>query len=112
MYFTIFTCVLTQRLFTHVDNLLQLETAVPAVAEVLAEVFAAGAMDAYASQQTLYQQLEKVHMQVREDQIEKIFELIAENEEGRPKLLYALQYIAKVTIKTRTSNWMNKFTVM
>ncbi len=66
------------------------------MAEVLAEIFAVGVLEADTPQEALYKELEEIHMQVRDDQIERIFELIAAHKLQRPQLLYALQYIAKV----------------
>jgi len=65
------------------DDLLDVDLEVPYIADVLTEVFTGGP---------------ELCMKVREEQVEKLFQMVAsvEEEEGRAELIMTLQAIAKV----------------
>jgi len=71
------------RLYDRMDDLLDVDLAVPYIADVLTEVFTGGP---------------ELCMKVREEQVEKLFQMVAsvEEEEGRAELIMTLQAIAKV----------------
>ena len=71
------------RLYNCMDDLLEINLAVPYIAEVLTEVFTGGP---------------ELCMKVREEQVEKLFQMVvcAREEEERVKLIMTLQAIAKV----------------
>lgn len=70
------------RLYDRMSDLLEIDLAVPFMAEVLMEVFSGGP---------------EICLHVREDQVERIFQLVASGEEaGQAELLMTLQAIAKV----------------
>ena len=60
-----------------------LQVAVPYVAMVLTEVFTGGP---------------EISLRVKEEQIERIFHLIADGREGSPDLLHTLQSMVKVSV--------------
>lgn len=65
------------------NDLLEIEVAVPYMAEVLTEVFTGGP---------------EINLKVREDQVERLFQLIATgSEDGRAELIITLQAMAKVS---------------
>ena len=63
------------------NDLLEIEVAVPYMAEVLTEVFTGGP---------------QINLKVREDQVERLFHLVAGGEEGQAELIITLQAMAKV----------------
>ena len=64
------------------NDLLEIDVAVPYMAEVLTEVFTGGP---------------EISLKVREDQVERLFHLVATGgEEGRAELIITLQAMAKV----------------
>ena len=79
------------RLYDRMDDLLEINLAVPYIAEVLTEVFTGGP---------------ELCLKVREEQVEKLFQMVASvgEEEGRAELIMTLQAIAKVRGKGDTVN--------
>ena len=73
------------------DDLLDVDLAVPYIADVLTEVFTGGP---------------ELCLKVREEQVEKLFQMVASvgEEEGRAELIMTLQAIAKVRDKGDTVN--------
>ena len=65
------------------EDLLEVDIGVAAMAEVIAEIFTGG---------------HELCLKVREDQVARVFSLIAQGElpEGKPELLHALQAMTKV----------------
>ena len=66
-------------------DLLEVDIGIAAMAEVIGEIFTGG---------------HELCLKVREDQVARIFSLVAQGElpEGRPELLHALQAMAKVSV--------------
>ena len=70
------------RLYDRMDDLLEVELAVPHMAEMLAEVFTGGL---------------ELCLKVKEEQIERLFQLISRpDKDGIPELVFTLQAMAKV----------------
>ncbi len=71
------------------DDLLEIEVAVPYMAEVLTEVFNGGL---------------EICLKVREEQVERVFQLVVTGgKEGRAELIGILQAMARVCITTSGS---------
>ena len=73
------------RLYAFMGDLLEVDIGIAAMAEVIGEIFTGG---------------HELCLKVREDQVARIFSLVAQGElpEGRPELLHALQAMAKVSV--------------
>ena len=65
------------------EDLLDVEIGIPNMADVLAEVFTGGP---------------DLCLRVKEEQVARVFSLVAQDDLGRPELLQALQAMAKVGI--------------
>ncbi len=75
------------------DDLLEIEVAVPYMAEVLAEVFTGGP---------------EICLKVREDQVERVFQLMVNSgEEGRAEHIGVLLAMAKVVTIIYTGHNLN-----
>jgi hypothetical protein len=70
-----------RRLYNSMNDLLDIEVAVPYVAMVLTEVFTGGP---------------EICLRVKEEQVERVFHLISEGGGGSPDLLHTLQSMVKV----------------
>ena len=78
-----FICLTTPRLYDRMDDLLEIDVAISYVADVLTVVFTGGP---------------ELCLKVREDQVEKLFEMVTSlrGMEERAQLILTLQAIAKV----------------
>lgn len=76
-------CLTTPRLYDRMDDLLEIDMAISYVADVLTVVFTGGP---------------ELCLKVREDQVEKLFEMVTSlrGMEERAQLILTLQAIAKV----------------
>ena len=81
------SCVFCARLFDRTCDLLEANVALASMGELLTEVFTGGP---------------EICLMVREEHVEKIFNVINSETEGRAELISALQAIAKV--KTEESH--------
>ena len=72
------------RLYDRMNDLLEIDLAIPYIAEVLTEVFTGGP---------------ELCLKVREEQVEKLFQMVTSlgEDEGRAELILTLQAIAKVS---------------
>ena len=76
-------CLTTPRLYDRMDDLLEIDVAISYIADVLTVVFTGGP---------------ELCLKVREDQVEKLFEMVTSlrGMEERAQLILTLQAIAKV----------------
>lgn len=74
------------RLYDRIDDLLEIDLAVPYMAEVVTEVFTGGP---------------ELCLKMHEEQVEKLFQILTSvgEDEGRAELILTLQAIAKVSYR-------------
>ena len=76
------------------EQLLKVPCSIPAMTELLTEIFAGGSLEELPTEAHL-QRIQAVHLQITEEHVERIFELICKGD-GANELIFALHFLAKV----------------